>query len=135
MKVVMYPYRRDDAIIGLTGDFPELDWAVVSSTEELAREIPNATILVTSNRVCTPAFGEALRAHANALRWMFFSSSGVERGVAAANAHLARPERVRRFTLLPAEWTARSGELTPSMKRRRRVIIDRYAKEIEELYS
>jgi long-chain acyl-CoA synthetase len=59
----------------------------------------------------------------------------VERGVAAANAHLARPERVRRFTLLPAEWTARSGELTPSMKRRRRVIIDRYAKEIEELYS
>jgi long-chain acyl-CoA synthetase len=59
----------------------------------------------------------------------------VERGVAAANAHLARPERVRRFTLLPAEWTARSGELTPTMKRRRRVIIDRYAKEIEELYS
>ena len=83
MKVVMYPYRRDDAIIGLTRDFPDLDWAVVSSAEELAREIPNATILVTSNRVCTPAFGEALRANANALRWMFFSSSGVERGVAA----------------------------------------------------
>ena len=59
----------------------------------------------------------------------------VERGVAAANSHLARPEQVRRFTLLPAEWTARSGELTPSMKRRRRVIIDRYAKEIEDLYA
>jgi long-chain acyl-CoA synthetase len=59
----------------------------------------------------------------------------VERGVAVANSHLARPERVRRFTLLPAEWTAQSGELTPSMKRRRQVIIDRYAKEIEELYA
>jgi long-chain acyl-CoA synthetase len=59
----------------------------------------------------------------------------VERGVEAANSHLARPERVRRFTLLPAEWTTQSGELTPSMKRRRRVITDRYAKEIEELYS
>jgi long-chain acyl-CoA synthetase len=59
----------------------------------------------------------------------------IERGVAVANSHLARPEQVRRFTLLPAEWTAQSGELTPSMKRRRRVIIDRYAKEIEELYS
>jgi long-chain acyl-CoA synthetase len=57
------------------------------------------------------------------------------RGVEAANSHLARPERVRRFTLLPAEWTTQSGELTPSMKRRRQVIIDRYAKEIEELYS
>ncbi|HEX3514108.1 MAG TPA: AMP-binding protein [Trebonia sp.] len=59
----------------------------------------------------------------------------VERGVATANSHLARPEQVRRYTLLPAEWTAQSGELTPSMKRRRRVIVDRYAKEIEELYS
>jgi long-chain acyl-CoA synthetase len=59
----------------------------------------------------------------------------VERGVATANSHLARPERVRRFTLLPAEWTAQSGELTPSMKRRRRVIVDRYAKEIEDLYA
>jgi long-chain acyl-CoA synthetase len=59
----------------------------------------------------------------------------VGRGVETANSHLARPERVRRFTLLPAEWTAQSGELTPSLKRRRRVIIDRYAKEIEGLYS
>jgi long-chain acyl-CoA synthetase len=59
----------------------------------------------------------------------------VERGVASANSHLARPEQVRRFMLLPAEWTAQSGELTPSMKRRRAVIVDRYAKEIEELYA
>ena len=59
----------------------------------------------------------------------------VERGVAEANAHLSRPEQVRKFTLLPAEWTTQSGELTPSMKRRRRVIIDRYAKEIDKLYA
>ena len=59
----------------------------------------------------------------------------VDRGVTAANSHLSRPERVRRFALLPAEWTAQSGELTPSQKRRRSVIVDRYAKEIEELYA
>jgi long-chain acyl-CoA synthetase len=59
----------------------------------------------------------------------------VERGVAQANSRLARPEQVRRWVLLPAEWTTQSGELTPSMKRKRRVIIDRYAKEIEELYG
>jgi long-chain acyl-CoA synthetase len=59
----------------------------------------------------------------------------VERGVAEANSHLARPEQVRRWTLLPTEWTAQSGELTPSMKRKRRVIIDRYAKDIEQLYD
>jgi long-chain acyl-CoA synthetase len=59
----------------------------------------------------------------------------VERGVAEANSHLARPEQVRRFTLLGAEWTTQTGELTPSLKRRRKVIVDRYAKEIEALYG
>ncbi len=58
----------------------------------------------------------------------------IERGVAAANTHLARVEQVRRFHVLPNEWTAQSGELTPSLKRRRRVIIDKYAKEIAQLY-
>jgi long-chain acyl-CoA synthetase len=59
----------------------------------------------------------------------------VGNGVAAANAHLARPEQIRRYAVLPAEWTAQSGELTPSLKRRRAVIIDRYARQIEELYA
>jgi phosphoglycerate dehydrogenase-like enzyme len=82
MKAVVYPFRRDDAIVGLARDFPELQWAVVSSTEELAREIGDAEILVTSNRACTPAYGEVLRRTARSLRWMCFSSSGIERGVA-----------------------------------------------------
>jgi long-chain acyl-CoA synthetase len=59
----------------------------------------------------------------------------VEQGVAEANSHLARVEQVRRFRLLPNEWTAETGELTPTMKRRRRVIIDRYAQEIDQLYQ
>ncbi len=59
----------------------------------------------------------------------------IERGVAAANAHLARVEQVRRYRVLPNEWTAETGELTPTLKRRRRVIIDRYADEISQLYA
>ena len=59
----------------------------------------------------------------------------VERGVAEANSHLARVEQVRRFLVLPSEWTAESGELTPTLKRRRRVIADRYAADIEQLYQ
>jgi phosphoglycerate dehydrogenase-like enzyme len=82
MKAVIYPFGRSDAIIELAQDFPDLTWAIVASPEELAREVPDAEILVTSNRVCTPAYGEALRVNARRLRWMFFSSSGIERGVA-----------------------------------------------------
>src|SRR5579859_1360104 len=59
----------------------------------------------------------------------------VQRAVDAANEHLARVEQVRRFTVLPAEWTPESGELTPTLKMRRRVIVDRYASEIEAMYA
>ena len=59
----------------------------------------------------------------------------VHREVAAANEHLARVEQVKRFAVLPVEWTAETGELTPTLKKRRRVIIERYSPEIEELYQ
>jgi long-chain acyl-CoA synthetase len=58
----------------------------------------------------------------------------VERGVAEANSHLARVEQVRRWKVLPAEWTPATGELTPTQKKRRRVITERYAAEIDTLY-
>jgi long-chain acyl-CoA synthetase len=59
----------------------------------------------------------------------------VEQAVAAANSKLARVEQVKRFELLPAEWTAESEELTPTMKLKRRVIHDKYRDEIEALYA
>jgi long-chain acyl-CoA synthetase len=59
----------------------------------------------------------------------------VQRAVDGANEHLSRVEQVKRYTVLPAEWTPDSGELTPTMKKRRRVIVERYASEIESMYS
>jgi long-chain acyl-CoA synthetase len=58
----------------------------------------------------------------------------VQRAVDAANERLNGVERIKRFTLLGAEWTPESEELTPSMKLKRRVIYERYAEEIESLY-
>jgi long-chain acyl-CoA synthetase len=52
---------------------------------------------------------------------------------AAEEAGLA--EQVRRFRVLADEWTAETGELTPTLKRRRRVIADRYASQIDQLYQ
>jgi long-chain acyl-CoA synthetase len=59
----------------------------------------------------------------------------VQRGVDSANEHVSQAEHVRKFRILPVEWTAESGELTPTLKLKRRVIAERYANEIEELYS
>ncbi|MDI6104418.1 AMP-binding protein [Actinoplanes sp. NEAU-A12] len=54
--------------------------------------------------------------------------------VAAANAKLSRPEQVKTFRVLPRGWTPESGELTPTLKLRRRIIQERYADEIGALY-
>jgi long-chain acyl-CoA synthetase len=59
----------------------------------------------------------------------------VQRAVDAANERLNGVEQIKRFTLLPEEWTPESEELTPSMKLKRRVIHERYAEEIESLYA
>ncbi len=59
----------------------------------------------------------------------------VHRAVEEANSHLSRIEQVKRFTLLPGEWTAESEELTPTLKLRRRVVQHKYTREIEGMYA
>ncbi|MGW4423761.1 AMP-dependent synthetase/ligase [Streptosporangium sp. NPDC004631] len=58
----------------------------------------------------------------------------VESAVAAANERLARVQQVKRWCLLPAEWTAETQELTPSLKLKRRVVHAKYAEVIDGLY-
>ena len=59
----------------------------------------------------------------------------VARAVAAVNERVSRVENIRKWTILPTEWTAESEELTPTLKLKRRVIVDKYAKEIAAMYS
>ena len=59
----------------------------------------------------------------------------VQRDVAALTSSLADYERIRRVALLPNEFSIDSGELTPTLKVKRRVIDERYNDLIEEIYS
>jgi long-chain acyl-CoA synthetase len=59
----------------------------------------------------------------------------VSAAVSSANERLARVQQVKRWRLLPAEWTPESGEVTPTLKLKRRVIYSRYAGVIDELYA
>ena len=55
--------------------------------------------------------------------------------VAGVNTELAPHEQVKRFVLLPAEFTITTGELTPTLKVKRNVVADRWADAIERLYN
>lgn len=59
----------------------------------------------------------------------------VQQAVDAANERLSRPEQVKKFRLLPTEWTPESEELTPTLKLKRRVVNDKYADLVDEMYA
>jgi long-subunit acyl-CoA synthetase (AMP-forming) len=59
----------------------------------------------------------------------------VSQGVAAANERLSRVEQIKRFKLLAEEWLPGADELTPTMKLKRKPIAEKYAAEIDALYT
>jgi long-subunit acyl-CoA synthetase (AMP-forming) len=59
----------------------------------------------------------------------------ITRAIDAANGKLARVEQIKRFHVLPEPWVPGTELVTSSMKLRRRAINDRYASEIDALYS
>ena len=59
----------------------------------------------------------------------------VQRSVDDANQHVSQVEQIKKFAIVPTEWTAESEELTPTLKLKRRVIDRVYAAEIDALYA
>jgi long-chain acyl-CoA synthetase len=62
-------------------------------------------------------------------------ASAYQKIVGGVNASLANYETIKRFHLVPEEWSIDTGELTPSLKLRRRVILEKYAPEIAGFYE
>jgi long-chain acyl-CoA synthetase len=58
-----------------------------------------------------------------------------ERQIAGLTTDLAQYERVKKVALLENELTIEGGELTPTMKVKRRVVYEKYRKIIDQLYE
>ena len=59
----------------------------------------------------------------------------IQQVVDGVNAELSRFEQIKRFAILPRDFSAAEGELTPTLKLKRRVCEEHFAAEIEALYS
>lgn len=71
---------------------------------------------------------EALAAHPDFV-------AHVQKGVDEANAELARYESIKKFEILPIDFTVEGGELTPTQKIKRRIVASKYDAEIEAFYE
>jgi long-chain acyl-CoA synthetase len=58
----------------------------------------------------------------------------IQREVDRVNTDLSRFEQIKRFAVLRRDFSAEAGEVTPTLKLKRRVIEEHFAREIEELY-
>ena len=96
---------------------------LVSQALVLGDRLPYVTALITVD----PAVADGL------------APEEVERRVQAivddVNAELSRFEQIKRFRVLPRDFTADEDEVTPTLKLKRRVVAEHFAREIEELYS
>jgi len=61
--------------------------------------------------------------------------TSVQHAVDDANKAVSKAESIRRFRILPVDWTEDSGQLTPSMKLKRAIVMREFASDVESLYG
>lgn len=59
----------------------------------------------------------------------------IESAVADANKAVSQAEAIRKFTILPEDWTEEGGQLTPSLKLKRNVVMREFRDEVAALYA
>ncbi|MGO9437548.1 MAG: AMP-dependent synthetase/ligase [Terracidiphilus sp.] len=109
------------AQVALVGDKHKFISALISPNFAALEELAEREGIVVGNR-------SELVSHSRVVAIYSEIVSGV-------NGGLANFETIKRFRLVADEWSQESGELTPSMKLKRRVLMVKYAAEVAALYA
>jgi long-chain acyl-CoA synthetase len=59
----------------------------------------------------------------------------IQGAVDEANKAVSKAEAIRKFSILPVDWTEEGGQMTPSLKLKRSVVMKEFADEVEALYA
>jgi long-chain acyl-CoA synthetase len=59
----------------------------------------------------------------------------IQRDVDAVNARFARIEQIKRFDILDRDFSQEEGELTPTLKVKRPVVLEHFAEHVARLYG
>ena len=60
----------------------------------------------------------------------------IDDGIKVANKNaISRAQVVQKFAVLPADFTQETGELTPTMKLKRKIVLEKYAAVVADLYK
>jgi phosphoglycerate dehydrogenase-like enzyme len=78
VKLMFFPAKYARLIDRIQQAFPEVEIVRVDKAEDIAANIKGADAMVTSNRIYSPDVGRDVRAHGTSLRWMQFTTSGID---------------------------------------------------------
>ena len=73
-------------------------------------------------------------------RGLLVSSSGsdllaeIDGAVKEANSHVSHAEAIRKYKILPVDFTEETGEMTPTLKVKRKVVAEKFADQIDAIY-
>ena len=59
----------------------------------------------------------------------------IQTAVDEANRTVSQAEAIRKFAILPVDWTEEAGQLTPSLKLKRAVVTSQFRREVDDLYA
>ena len=96
---------------------------------------PYLVAIITIDPEEAPAFAEQNGLDVDELPASEQMRAEVQRVVDAVNAEVGPVEQIKKFTILPRDLTQETGELTPTLKVKRNVVVEKNEERIEALYA
>lgn len=99
-----------------------------------SRKFPAALLVPNMDAVASWCERHGIENNASILENAQFLKK-LDEEVAEANENFGKWEQIKKFSVMPEQWGIETGELTPTLKLKRRVIKQKFADDIEKIYS